>query len=266
MGIYDGAVLKASRPMEWFGYRIHGIYLSAANAAAAGLLWANISTYNISIVGNPSYFSGTVPSTTYNIGTNWTNGTLAKTGGTTKTYLATYLINRLLNLETIITSPVVDLVTSGASGNYLTTTGEDFVNSAVPGANSILDIYSSSQSTVAYTQVPNTGAAQTLFTARLTGTYVETVRNGIATMMGISDEMAGMLLSLAFAFIVTVSMLATITTLVSSVNGMGFALSTAGVGSLILFSTFGLFSIAWIGVFLAILVLIGVMSIVRYLF
>jgi len=125
VGIWDGAVLKYSRPLNYYGHNIISIYLTEAR----GLTWSD--PYTIRVSGNPAYFSSLVEDINMDslvlAGGNWVSGTQTDSRG----YLQSWCVTLAQTLET---SWGTALLTSSSKLNIL---GSATFKEAIPELNGI---------------------------------------------------------------------------------------------------------------------------------
>lgn len=116
-----GAVIVHNRvPEDGYGNNIQTLYLSAAEVTAKGVSWEGTS-YNLSVMTNPTVFIEFLQSSKFMDSTSWINAIDVATG---KVNLATAIISQSRALELIDTSLL--LTTDTASGRKLSSTGVSF--------------------------------------------------------------------------------------------------------------------------------------------
>lgn len=190
IALYDGATLKRSRALVYYGHNFVSIYYTAVNAAA-DLVWG--SAYTVTIAGNPAYFT-TIPTASYSLSTStsWiATSAFAGTGGTQE-LLGLFIGQTVENFEVEFG---VDLVTLTSGVYVLTAAGGTVVNDAIPGISARLDIFATGVEGLTLASQTHGTQAQTDATTRA-GAVLPAVLTGVGGLVGVSGPVMGVILTL----------------------------------------------------------------------
>lgn len=190
MAIYDtdGTTLLFERPLNYYQYNVHSIYLDADNADT--LTWD--SEYRVRVMGNPVYFPATEDTTmdtvTLSPATHWISGTMANS----REYLTTHCLDLAATLEDQWS---MTLIVSTAEGQRLNSTGRTTFLDAIPNLDSALsELFQVSIETITVDPVAYNGTyeADTTISSML-GSQVAASFSGLGDWMGISEQSVGIL-------------------------------------------------------------------------
>jgi len=170
MALYNGAVLVATRPLNYYQHNIISIYLDADEALVSG------GEYTIKIRGMPSVFEALVE------GVNMRTATLSPEEWIAGTDLGSYMLAQADILQTDWAITLLD-------GGKLNATGSTYFRAAIPGLNTMdPTIFQTTTRLSDWPGYTNWTTNYTDNTTTRTGDRLRNAINGTMSIFGIGSE------------------------------------------------------------------------------
>lgn len=193
--------LIASRPLNYYQYNVHSIYLTAAQVTSLGLVYG--SAYKLRVTGNPAFFSTLTENV--NIDTQILASSDWNTDGT---YTAKYLLmlHCIDIAEALESDWSITLITTTSEGNsVLNSTGGVVFLDAIPSLNNAIpDLFQITTSVIGVDQTSGSAvlSANSTLEKRL-GTSIANAFDGIGDFFGFGQQISAGMWIMLFALTIT---------------------------------------------------------------